>query len=154
MIKIRRALAVDTADVIDLIHQLETTYEWPVTHKERNIGAFEEYIDNGQYIVFVAEDEQQQFQGILTLSSVIAFYAEGEMGMIHELYVNESHRAAGLASQLMNAAKNYAEMNKWQMLELSTPRHANNERAKAFYLKEGFEDFGIHYTYETSHCGN
>ncbi len=76
------------------------------------------------------------------------------MGMIHEFYVNKAYRTTGLAARLMSAAKNYAEDQKWQLLELSTPHHANNTKAKAFYLKEGFEDFGIHFTYETSHCAS
>ena len=152
MVKIRRAVAADTGAAIDLMNELENTFNFNITSKDKNLAKFEHYIANNQYIIFLAEDEQNQAQGIITLSPVITFYAEGEMGMIHELYVHEGFRATGAATQLMNAAKHYAEEQGWQVLELSTPTHSNNESAKAFYKKSGFEDFGIHFYYETSHC--
>ena len=148
MVTVRRAVAADTAQVIDLINELERTFSFAITDKDSNLCKFQQFIAEGKYTVFVAETTAREFVGVITLAGCIAFYAEGEMGMIHEFYVQEAYRSQGVAKQLMDAAKLFARQKGWPTLELSTPHHSKNESAKRFYLKEGFQDFGIHFYYD------
>jgi GNAT superfamily N-acetyltransferase len=76
--------------------------------------------------------------GFVALSPCNALYAEGAFGIITELYVAPSRRAAGIGRRLLEAAKAHGRERNWRRLEVTTPPLPEFERTLRFYEREGF----------------
>ena len=66
------------------------------------------------------------------------FFKRYEYAMIDGCVVDEHHRFKGIGSLLMNAARDWTKERGLEKMQLSV--WANNEVARAFYRKQGFED--------------
>ncbi len=64
-------------------------------------------------------------------------FARGDSAHIHELYVTESFRGSGVADSLMEHVEEWAETRSCAYLALDV--NVANERARAYYEKQGFE---------------
>lgn len=92
----------------------------------------------GRFHVFVARNKTGTLCGVLTLVEAFAIYANGNYGIINEMYVAPEHRAAGIGAMLINAAQNFGREKGWTRLDVTAPESARWERTRKFYEQQGF----------------
>ena len=88
--------------------------------------------DDGQDLAFVVEDGGEMIAGV-------AGYTWGGISEIHELWVHEAHRGAGLGSALMRSAIDEATARGCRLMFLSS----HSFQAPAFYARLGFETVAV-----------
>jgi GNAT superfamily N-acetyltransferase len=93
---------------------------------ENHHCAFLAYADNGSAI------------GVATLSIAFALYANGNYGIINEMYVAPEHRSQGVGASLIEAIKSYGREQGWHRIDVTAPESQRWARAKAFYEYQGF----------------
>lgn len=91
-----------------------------------------------KYHVLVARNETDEILGILTLSTAFAIYANGEYGVIDEMFVAPPHRSSGIGALLVNAARNIGKQQGWKRIDVTAPESERWERTRHFYEKLGF----------------
>lgn len=91
-----------------------------------------------KYHVFVAKNERAEIVGILTLSTAFAIYANGEYGVIDEMYVSPEHRSEKIGALLVQAAADFGRKQGWARLDVTAPESERWERTRRFYEKQGF----------------
>jgi len=94
------------------------------------------FLERGLAAVYLAEAGAPA--GFVALSPCHALYAEGAFGIITELYVAPTRRAAGIGRRLLEAAKAHGRERDWRRLEVTTPPLPEFERTLRFYEREGF----------------
>jgi GNAT superfamily N-acetyltransferase len=92
----------------------------------------------GQYHVLVAKNSSGEILGILTLSVAFAIYANGEYGIIDEMYVAPDHRSEGIGARLVEAARDIGKEQGWRRIDVTAPESERWERTRKFYEKLGF----------------
>jgi GNAT superfamily N-acetyltransferase len=93
----------------------------------------------GKYDVLVARsDTGGEIAGILTLTTAFAIYANGEYGVIDEMYVAPDHRSAGCGAMLVSAARDIGLQRGWTRIDVTAPESGRWERTRRFYEKQGF----------------
>lgn len=95
-----------------------------------------------KYYAIVAKDEANNILGILTLSVAFAIYANGEYGVIDEMYVDPPYRSAGVGARLVNAARSIGKQQGWTRIDVTAPESERWERTRRFYEKQGFSFTG------------
>lgn len=65
-----------------------------------------------------------------------------DAAVLNEVYVRESYRGTGAADDLMEAAIEHAASQELPLSRLVLDVDADNERARAFYDRYGFESWG------------
>lgn len=91
-----------------------------------------------KYYVLAAKDEAGDILGILTLSVAFAIYANGEYGVIDEMYVAPDHRSAGIGALLIEAAVRIGRNQGWTRIDVTAPESERWERTRNFYERSGF----------------
>lgn len=91
-----------------------------------------------KYYAIVAKDDANTILGILTLSVAFAIYANGEYGVIDEMYVDPPYRSAGVGARLVNAARSIGKQQGWTRIDVTAPESERWERTRRFYEKQGF----------------
>jgi len=91
-----------------------------------------------RFNAFVAKNEQGKVLGILTLVETFAIYANGNYGIINEMYVSPEHRSAGVGALLIEAAKEFGRTKGWARIDVTAPELERWERSRRFYEKQGF----------------
>jgi GNAT superfamily N-acetyltransferase len=91
-----------------------------------------------KYHVFAARNQDGEIVGILTLSTAFAIYANGEYGVIDEMYVAPPHRSEGIGALLVKAAADFCRKQGWSRLDVTAPESERWERTRRFYEKQGF----------------
>lgn len=95
-----------------------------------------------RFQVFAARDESGVVLGLLTLSETFAIYANGNYGVIDEMYVVPEHRSAGVGSMLLDAVKEYGRTRGWSRIDVTAPESSRWDRTRRFYEREGFSFTG------------
>lgn len=90
------------------------------------------------YHVLVARDETDNILGILTLSVAFAVYANGEYGVIDEMYVDPRYRSTGIGALLVKEAQKIGKARQWKRIDVTAPESDRWERTRRFYEKLGF----------------
>ncbi len=107
-----------------------------------NQTRLEEALETGRCVVFLARGRgphpDGDPQGFLALCEGFALYAEGDFGIITELYVRPPHRSRELGSALLAAAREHGRRQGWSRLEVTTPPLPAFSRTLGFYEREGF----------------
>ncbi|MBO4389591.1 MAG: GNAT family N-acetyltransferase [Lachnospiraceae bacterium] len=98
-------------------------------------GLYQDYWENARAFGVVGED------GKLLACIEVCPEEWSNRLMVTELWVDESIRRRGVASRLMDRAKEVAKEQKRRTVILETQSH--NTKAIAFYLSQGFEIIGI-----------
>jgi GNAT superfamily N-acetyltransferase len=116
----------------EIEHDLFRSGELEFTIKEFN--------RKGIIRIATVEDEMVGFICLVESSSI---YAEGNFGILNELYVIPSFRSKGIGKKLMDFADQWREYKGWSRLEVSTPEESKWGRTLEFYFKEGFVKTGV-----------
>ncbi|MBC8046388.1 MAG: GNAT family N-acetyltransferase [Fimbriimonadaceae bacterium] len=146
MIYTKKADIYDAANVGLLVEALmqEMDHDSPNLDHFTYENLFRESLTNDHHAEILLAFEGNKCVGLISVALSYAFYAEGNIGIINELYVLPSHRSKGVGKILLEAIKQFAFENKWKRLELTS---AKVDRTHAFYLREGFEEIGVRYRF-------
>jgi GNAT superfamily N-acetyltransferase len=87
-----------------------------------------------KYHVLVARNEAGEILGILTLSVAFAIYANGEYGVIDEMFVAPPFRSAGVGAQLVDVARDM-ERNKDGRASMSLHRNPSVGNEHGSFMK-------------------
>ena len=143
---IRQAQSSDIDTVAALVHALllELTPPDAEPPKAEIVRASASRLLNeeGGVWAFVAEDEQGDAVGVMTLNECASIYAGGRFGEISELYVRSNVRSEGIGLELLEAAIGFGHAREWSRLEVGAPDVPRWNRTVSFYLKNGFVEVG------------
>lgn len=137
MVEIRYCERDDFEPVLGLLRQL-----WP--DRELDRGRIEESFRHGldsdhhHYICAAVGDRVVGFCSLIIRSSI---WAQGYLGYIDELVVDESHRGKRIGGKLLQRAVELAKEAGCGKVELDSAFH--REDAHRFYAREGFENRGF-----------
>ncbi len=95
-----------------------------------------------RFLVMVAKDQQGTVLGFMTLSEAFALYANGNYGIINELFVVPEYRSTGVGAALLEAAKGIGRDRCWMRIDVTAPEGEQWVRSKRFYEKNGFKFAG------------
>ena len=133
------------------IHDSEIVFDWVLRllkeleeegeelgdlNRERVLSGWKER--PGKYDVLVARNPSNEIVGILTLATAFAIYANGEYGVIDEMYVDPEYRSAGVGALLVQAAAGIGRERNWARLDVTAPESKRWDRTRRFYEKQGF----------------
>jgi GNAT superfamily N-acetyltransferase len=105
-------------------------------NKDAVLKAWKE-IEN-RYSAFVAYDENQNVIGICTLMESFAIYANGNYGIIDEMYVHPDYRSQSVGARLISAVVDHGRQKSWTRIDVTAPENERWCRTRAFYEKRGF----------------
>lgn len=108
--------------------------ETKVLEAWRNLG--------DRFQVFVAKDELSSVVGVLTLTETFAIYANGNYGVIDEMYVAPAMRSEGIGARLVDAVKEYGRERGWTRIDVTAPEDPRWIRSRRFYEQQGFRFTG------------
>lgn len=91
-----------------------------------------------KYCVLAAKSESGEMLGILTLSVAFAIYANGEYGVIDEMYVAPDWRSAKVGAALVAEAVQIGRQRGWTRIDVTAPESERWERTRRFYERQGF----------------
>ena len=95
-----------------------------------------------RFHVFVARADSGDVAGLATLCETFAIYANGNYGVIDEMYVAPGFRSQGLGKRLVDAIKAFAREKDWTRIDVTAPEGQGWERTRRFYEREGFSFTG------------
>ena len=96
-------------------------------------------------VIFVAENSDKKIIGFCQIYPSFCSVIAAKIGVLYDLYVNESTRKIGAGRALMLAAHEYAEKNDMARLDLTTAK--NNYAAQALYESLGWVRDEVFYAY-------
>jgi GNAT superfamily N-acetyltransferase len=91
-----------------------------------------------RFKVFAAKNPEEKIVGILTLAETFAIYANGNYGIINEMYTDPAYRSAGIGAMLVQSAIEYGRKKGWTRIDVTAPESERWERTRRFYEKQGF----------------
>ena len=100
---------------------------------------------NKDAVIFVAENSDKNIIGFCQIYPSFCSVIAAKIGVLYDLYVNESARKTGAGRALMLAAHEYAANNGMARLDLTTAK--NNLNAQALYESLGWVRDEVFYTY-------
>ncbi len=146
-IRITQAQSSDAPLVAELVGELlqeimaaigTKAFEFSLAHTETRARG---WLTDGSYTVLLAHEDETT-AGFLALSECRALYAEGEFGIIPELYVRPVFRSHKVGTMLVAEAQRLARKRGWTRLEVTTPPLPQFDRTLAFYERQGFSISG------------
>lgn len=131
---IKPAVYGDKDKVFELAKVLATSY---VVELAAFTRSFERVLADDKALLLVAKQDGKSIGYCLgTLHT--AFYANGDIAWLEELYVLPEFRRTGVGEKLVNAFENWSQQHEAKLTTLAT------RRAEAFYLAIGYEQ-SAHY---------
>jgi GNAT superfamily N-acetyltransferase len=123
--------------VQDLLNELgEEGAETGALETTRLFEAWAQNADrNHVFLAFVGKGEPV---GLLTLVEAFAFYANGNYGIINEMYVSAGYRSQGVGRLLLEAAKALGRERGFKRIDVAAPEAERWARTRRFYEREGF----------------
>ena len=95
-----------------------------------------------RFHVFLARAEAGEVAGLVTLCETFAIYANGNYGVIDEMYVAPAFRSQGLGKRLIDTIKGFGREKGWTRIDVTAPEGKGWERTRRFYEREGFSFAG------------
>lgn len=129
MIDIRKATKSDQRDVFDLAVQLATSFK---PEEKAFATQFDRVLARDTEVLLVATDNGR-IVGYCMGSAHSAFYSNGPIAWMEELFVREERRGDRVGSLLVSAFEKWSLEQGCVLLTLATRRAAD------FYLKLGYE---------------
>jgi PhnO protein len=137
---IREVRSEDVARVMELLQQL-----WPgkPIDDRRMREVVEKYVADQGYEIYGYE-EKGTLVGIITASYRWALFYEGQVAIIEDLVVNESHRGKGIGSRLVQSFEDRVCSNKLvRAIELSSD--SGRQEAHAFWERHGYSKLAFQF---------
>jgi GNAT superfamily N-acetyltransferase len=91
-----------------------------------------------RHCAFLAYDDDGAAVGVATLSTSFALYAQGDYGIINEMWVAPEHRSAGVGAALIDAVMDYGRARGWARIDVTAPESERWDRTRKFYEDCGF----------------
>lgn len=136
VINVRLANEGDLDQVGDLFNLYRVFYG-----KDHDVGLARSFVSerfqNNQSVIFVAEDTDRGLIGFVQLYPSFSSVSACATWILNDLYVLESHRQQGAASQLIKRCIDFCKEQKAGSLSLETAM--DNKTAQSLYEKIGFE---------------
>jgi len=126
---VRSAVRGDADAIFEMAEKLATSF---VVEPDSFRQAYNRVLELPDATLLVAEHEQQVI-GYLLAFEHPAFYANGSVAWVEELYVDEDRRGQGIGSQLMRRFEQSATEKGIRLVALAT------RRADSFYQSIGYE---------------
>lgn len=102
-------------------------------------GVLRAWRERGDHFhIFVAKNTAGEILGMLTLNETFAIYANGNYGVIDEMYVAPEYRSAGVGGQLIAAVKAFGMQKGWRRIDVTAPEAERWQRTRRFYEQQGF----------------
>ncbi|MFP3550797.1 GNAT family N-acetyltransferase [Paraburkholderia sp. SIMBA_049] len=140
--EVRRVTRADAVAVTNLVGALFAELRDGEAAPEYRLESVEAVLrDSERSFGFVAVDDQQAV-GVLLLTEGVAIFAGGVFGQIAELYVEPNHRSRGIASLLVQEAKEFGRGRGWKRMDVGAPHQPRWSRSLHFYESEGFIEVG------------
>lgn len=133
-ITVRRATTADVAAITPLFNAYRMFYG-----KDSDTAGAGQFIagrlQNGQSVIFIAEHEGIT-AGFTQLYPIFSSVSMKNAWLLNDLYVAENKRSMGIATALLNAAKQHGRQTNsaWLMLQTAAGNHA----AQAAYKSNGW----------------
>ena len=144
MLSIRKAKIEDLNQLAQLFDAYRQFYE-QVSDNRLATQFITARLTNKDSIILVAENEKQQLSGFCQIYPSFCSVVAAKIGVLYDLYVNESARKTGAGRALMLAAHEHAANNNMTRLDLTTAK--NNLKAQALYESLGWVRDTVFYTY-------
>ncbi|WP_043311068.1 N-acetyltransferase [Pseudomonas sp. ML96] len=148
-------ITLATRDDLDVLLPLFCGYLkfYKCSHEEPAIRAFlAQRLERSDSVLLLARDEQGKPQGFVQLYAFFASLQLAPAWLLSDLFVSPDARRQGLAEQLMNAARQHAEVTGACGLQLETAK--DNHAGQALYEKLGYVRDEVFYTYWLSLPGS
>lgn len=97
--------------------------------------------DEGVYI-FLAENDDNDILGLITINECKAIYAGGNFGEISELFVKPAYRSAGVGEKLIAHATKFGRDKEWPFLEVGMAHMPKWQKTYNFYTRNKFVEIG------------
>ncbi len=133
------------------IHDALTVFDWVLRLLQElgsegdDLGIFDEkkvlqeWQEAGnRFQVFAAKTSSGQIVGVMTVVETFAIYANGNYGIINEMYTTPEFRSAGVGAMLVDVAKEYGRQRGWERIDVTAPESGGWERTRRFYESQGF----------------
>lgn len=141
---IRKASIQDLAALAALFDQYRQFYaQTPDIELAKNFIAAR--LNKQDSVIFVAENSERNLIGFCQIYPSFCSVAAAKIGVLYDLFVDETARKTGAGRALMLAAHDYAANNGMARLDLSTAK--NNTNAQALYESLGWVRDEVFYTY-------
>ena len=147
-IRIRAATPDDRDFMFDQAARLASVAALP-WHAERDVLAFQHRYMNAAFArpesetaCFIAEDETSQRLGYVFAEASTDFVTLEPRAYVTVLAVTEAAEGQGVAARLMQAAEDWGRAQGLVCLDV----FANNQRARAFYARQGYQDDSLRLT--------
>ena len=133
---IRLARVDDELSVESLARLLATTFsiDGELFHR-----LFNRLIDNDDARILVSTDELEAINGYLLGFVHDAFFANGTVAWIEEMYVSDTARRNGIGRALVGEFEGWARDRDAKLIALAT------RRAASFYSAVGYEDSAVYF---------
>ena len=138
---IRLATSGDCSSVFPLAKEMATSFE---VIKECFEISFQEFLNDSSAICLVAESNTEII-GYLIGFDHRAFYANGRVSWVEEIFVKEKDRKEGIGKKLMD------EFETWCIERGSKLIGLASRRASSFYEAIGYEDSATFYRKRITH---
>jgi GNAT superfamily N-acetyltransferase len=89
-------------------------------------------------VAFIAYAGDGEMAGVMTVVESFAIYANGNYGIINEMYVEPKYRSSGIGGQLINTLVSYGASRGWPRIDVTAPEAKRWIRTRRFYEQEGF----------------
>jgi ribosomal protein S18 acetylase RimI-like enzyme len=109
-------------------------------YRERYLDWVDRCVSDDQRCVQLAEHDGGVAGYVFVLPERLAHIWDA--AVLNEIYVDEPHRGTGLADDLLNAALSVAREQTLPLDRLVLDVDPDNDRARAFYERRGFEVWG------------
>lgn len=149
-IRIRPATPDDRDFMFDQAQRLAAVAELP-WHAEHDVLAFQHRYMKAAFArpasetaSFIAEDETSQRLGYVYAEASTDFVTLEPCAYVTVLAVTAAAEGQGVAARLMQAAEDWARQQGFRLICLDV--FANNQRARAFYARQGYLDDSLRLT--------
>lgn len=134
---VRPAMASDARAVLSLATGFATSF---AVDERTFLRSYETLLGAADARLLVAESGSAEVVvGYLLGFDHPTFFANGRVGWIEELAVEEAHRRAGIGTRLMRDFEAWARARGCQLVGLAT------RRAGAFYAAAGYEESAVYF---------
>ncbi|WP_372368108.1 GNAT family N-acetyltransferase [Candidatus Uabimicrobium sp. HlEnr_7] len=89
-------------------------------------------------VAFIAYTENNKIVGIMTVVQAFAVYANGNYGIINEMYVESQYRSHGVGRMLIESVIAWGKSKGWSRIDVTAPESTKWKRTQQFYERQGF----------------